>query len=123
MSKAKDKGRRAEHAIVKLHTDIGVPATRVPLSGVLGGIFSDDVDLPYGKGEVKSRANGAGWLTLARWMKTCQALFLKADRKAPLVVLTWDVYAELVAHKYGACAGGVGLVSSTLPPTHEVPDV
>lgn len=102
MNKPKDKGRRAEHAVVKLHTDLGVAAKRVPLSGVLGGEWSDDIDLPYGKGEVKARANGAGWKTLATWMKACPVMFLKEDRKLPLVVLTWDAYAKLVQKAYGA---------------------
>ena len=97
----KAKGRRAEHRVVKLHTDLGIPASRVPMSGVLGGVFSDDVDLPYGKGEVKARKNAAGWKTLKTWMKTCQAMFLLEDRTLPLVVLPWEVYADLVRHKYG----------------------
>ena len=101
MSKAKDKGRRAEHDIVRRHLEVGVQASRVPLSGSLGGVFSDDVDLPYGKGEIKARANGAGWKTLVKWMKTCDALFLKEDRKDPLVVLPWKTYAMLVQAKFG----------------------
>lgn len=102
MNAPKAKGRRAEHAIVKLHTDLGVEASRVPLSGVLGGVFSDDVDLPYGKGEVKARASGSGWKTLAKWMKACPVMFLKEDRKPPLVVLTWPAYADMVQRAYGA---------------------
>jgi hypothetical protein len=101
-NRPKNKGRAAEHAVVKLHTDLGVAAKRVPLSGVLGGEFSDDVDLPYGKGEVKARKGGEGWKTLAKWMKACPVMFLKEDRKPPLVVLTWDLYANLVQRAYGA---------------------
>ena len=104
MSKQKAKGRRAEHRIVKLHADVGVAATRVPLSGVLGGAFSDDVDLPFGKGEVKARKAAAGWRTLKAWMKDCDALFLCEDRTLPLVVLPWRQYAAMVQRLYGpAC--------------------
>jgi Holliday junction resolvase len=100
VSKSKDKGRRAEHDIVNRHLALGVTAERVPLSGSLGGKYSDDVDLPYGKGEVKARKNGEGFKTIETWMKTCAALFLKRDRVAPLVVLTWDAYADLVRRAY-----------------------
>lgn len=101
MSKSKDKGRRAEHAVVALHTAVGVEAERVPLSGSLGGKYSDDVDLPYGKAEVKARKTGSGFKTLEGWMKTCAALFLKRDRAPFLVVLTQDAYVDLVKRAYG----------------------
>ncbi len=101
MNKPKTKGRRAEHRVVKLHTDLGVHATRVPLSGVLGGELRDDVILPYGRGEVKCRAGAAGWKTLKTWMKDTQALFLVEDRTLPLVVLPWAVYADLVQRVHG----------------------
>ena len=102
MSRSKAKGRRAEHDIAKRHIELGVPAKRMPLSGSLGGEWSDDVELPYGHVEVKSRANAAGWRVIIGWMKQCPAIFLKQDRVDPLVVLTWATYADLVAHKYGS---------------------
>jgi hypothetical protein len=101
VSKSKAKGRRAEHFIVAMHRTVGVPAERVPLSGSLGGKYSDDIDLPYGKGEVKARKNGEGFKTIEAWMKDCQALFLKRDRQPPLVVLTADTYIDLVSKAYG----------------------
>jgi hypothetical protein len=106
MSRAKAKGRRAEHDVVNRHLAIGLHAERVPLSGSLGGKYSDDVDLPYGKGEVKARANAAGWLTIKKWMKGCASLFLKEDRVPPLVVLRWDVYEELLTKAYGLDTSG-----------------
>lgn len=102
MSKQKDKGRRAEHRVVKLHAEMGVPAKRVPLSGVLGGEFSDDIDLPYGKGEIKARKGAAGWKTIKAWLKDCDALFLLEDRTLPLVVLPWAQYAAMAQRLY-AC--------------------
>lgn len=104
-NRPKDRGRRAEHRVVAFHTAIGVPATRVPGSGMFGGALRDDVELPYGRGEVKLRTGATGWKTLKAWMKTCQALFLLEPRTDPLVVLSWAVYAELVASKYGAKDG------------------
>ena len=101
MNKPKDIGRRAEHAVVKLHTDLGVPASRVLGSGVFGGAFSDDIDLPYGKGEIKYRKTATGWQTLKKWIKNCPVLFLKEARTPPLVVLTWPLYADLVQRAYG----------------------
>jgi hypothetical protein len=101
MSKSKAKGTRAENHIVKLHADLGVEAERMPLSGSLGGKYADDVVLPYGRGEVKARRDAAGWQTLKKWMKGCASMFLKEDRVPPLVVLRWDIYADLVQRAYG----------------------
>lgn len=105
MSYAKDKGRRAEHAIVKLHTDIGVEAERMPLSGSLGGKYSDDV-LIAGRvrAEVKARKSGTGFKTLETWMKDCPIMFLKRDRVAPLVVMTAAMYQELALAHWGTGA-------------------
>lgn len=102
MSKSKDKGRRAEHFVVALHTNVGVEAERVPLSGSLGGKYSDDVVLPFGRGEVKARKNGEGFKTLEGWMKDCAALFLKRDRQPCLVVLTQEAYVDLVRRAFSA---------------------
>ena len=105
MSKSKAKGRRVEHLVVALHAAVGVRAERVPLSGSLGGKYSDDVDLPYGKGEVKARKGGEGFKVLEGWMKACAALFLKRDRQPFLVVLTQDAYTDLVRRAYGDVEG------------------
>ena len=110
-NKPKDRGRRAEHRVVKLHADIGVNAKRVLGSGVFGGEFSDDIDLPYGKGEVKMRKGATGWKTLKTWMKDTQAMFLLEDRTLPLVVLPWATYADFVQRLYGQ--------RDTLPPTED----
>lgn len=96
MNKPKDKGRRAEHFIVKLHTDIGVHAERMPLSGSLGGQWSDDVLIDGSvRAEVKARKNGEGFKTLETWMKNCPIMFLKRDRAEPLVVMTAAQYRTL----------------------------
>ncbi|MCA2991181.1 hypothetical protein [Gemmatimonas sp.] len=110
MSRSKDKGRRAEHAIVKLHTDLGVAAERMPLSGSLGGKYRDDVLIAgVVRAEVKARKNGEGFKTLEGWMKNCPLLFLKRDRVDPLVVMTAAQYRIMAAATWG----------DTLPPTTE----
>lgn len=100
MSKSKDKGTRTENTLVRLHLALGVEAERVPMSGALGGKYSDDLVLPYGRGEVKSRKNGEGFKTLERWIKGCAVLFLKRDRADPVVVLPWTTYALLLERAY-----------------------
>lgn len=107
MGKAsRDKGARIEREIVNRHLDIGIHAERVPLSGAVGGRFSGDIDV-YAFGidkhqlvtEVKARANGEGFATLERWLSDNDALFLRRDRKDPLVVLPWRVWQHLLTGK------------------------
>jgi Holliday junction resolvase len=102
----RDKGARRERQIVDLHTEIGVKAERVPLSGAMKfrNTEKSDVDV-YARGkdaapfvtEVKARANGEGFVTLERWLNSNDALFLIRDRAKPLVVLPWERWAELMA--------------------------
>lgn len=107
MSRSKDKGRRAEHAIVALHTAIGVEAERMPLSGSLGGKYRDDVLIAGTvRAEVKSRKNGEGFKTLEAWMKDCPLLFLKRDRVAPMVVMTAALYQQLAQAAWGVDTSG-----------------
>lgn len=106
MGKAsRDKGQRRERQVVQMHTVLGVKAERVPLSGA--AVFRDtrgtDVDV-YARGndeapfccEVKARANGEGFATLERWLGEADGLFLIRDRAAPMVVLPWARWAELI---------------------------
>jgi Holliday junction resolvase len=102
----RDKGARRERQIVDLHTEIGVKAERVPLSGAMKfrNTEKSDVDV-YARGkdaapfvtEVKARANGEGFVTLERWLGMNDVLFLMRDRAKPLVVLPWERWAELMA--------------------------
>ena len=106
MSRAsRDKGYRAERAIVDLHCRIGVHAERVPLSGAARYQGrANDVDV-YARGdehppllaEIKARGTGGGFKTLERWLGGHDALFLRRDRHAePLVVLPWRIWADLI---------------------------
>ncbi len=100
------KGDRIEREIAALHRDMGVKAERVPLSGAAGGSFTGDVDV-YAAGpdaaplvtEVKARRNGAGFTQLERWLGDNDALFLRRDRAAPLVVLPWRTWARIMGRQ------------------------
>jgi Holliday junction resolvase len=103
MSKSKAKGTRVENLIVKLHTDLGIEAERMPLSGSLGGKYSDDVLIAGDcRAEVKARKNGEGFKTLEGWMKDCKLMFLKRDRQPPLVVMTAEQYKLMAQKMWGA---------------------
>lgn len=101
---SRQKGDRRERQVVELHAALGVKAERVPLSGSVRYRGNGaDVDC-YVRGpeaapfvaEVKGRANGQGFTTLERWLGDYDALFLIRDRAAPLVVLPWERWAELL---------------------------
>ena len=95
---SRDKGQRRERQVVALHVDLGIPAERVPLSGASryrgnGGdvdIYPWPPDGPPLCGEVKSRRNGEGFVTLERWLGENDCLFLVRDRQEPMVVFPWD---------------------------------
>ncbi len=96
-SKSKDKGSRFEREIVNRHHEEGITAKKVPLSGAVDG-YKGDVEIlypSYGKpiiGECKSRKNGEGFITLEKWIKDCDILFLRRDRQEPMVVMPWKTY-------------------------------
>ena len=99
-AKHKRKGDRVERELVKAHEDIGVPAERVPMSGAVGGSYSDDIVLKLSdgdlRGEVKARKGGAGFVTLERWLGEAGVLFLKRDRQEPIVVLPWRTWTRML---------------------------
>lgn len=115
--KPRQKGNRAESRVALLLGGLGLNPQRVPNSGSSQGEFSGDVrfdlligggDTPDGApdpirrrvvGEVKARAKG--WKTLEGWLSSYHALFLVKDRAEPLVVLPWNVFAELAAIREG----------------------
>ena len=102
MGKAsRDKGLRRERAVVELHMKCGIHAERVPLSGASHYQGNGaDVDI-YARGneplkaEVKARADGAGFKTLAQWLGDNDALILVRDRATPLVVLPMPIWLEV----------------------------
>ncbi|WP_338830179.1 putative PDDEXK endonuclease [Bradyrhizobium sp. 27S5] len=96
---SRDKGNRAERAIVKFLQDRGFAAERVPLSGSAGGSFVGDVTIPVldvdRVAEVKCRANG--FRELYRWLEARDLLIVRADRNVPLVVLPLKLAAEIAS--------------------------
>lgn len=96
---SRQKGDRAERALVRLLKDAGFAAERVPLSGAAGGSYLGDVTVPL-LGidrcvEVKVRANG--FVELYRWLDDRDLLVVRADRKRPLVVLPLDLAIKIAA--------------------------
>jgi hypothetical protein len=100
---SRDKGNRAERAIVKFLQERGFAAERVPLSGSAGGSYLGDLTVPVigvdRVVEVKCRANG--FRELYRWLDARDILIVRADRSEPLVVLPLGLAAEIAA-KAGA---------------------
>jgi hypothetical protein len=98
------KGDRIEREIVHRHIEIGIHAERYPLSGA--SRFrgqGHDIDIYcYGKdqaplvAEVKGRKDGAGFVTLDKWLGEYDALILRKNNADPLVLLPWRVWAQLL---------------------------
>jgi len=101
--RSREKGNRAERAIVKFFQDQGFAAERVPLSGSAGGSYKGDLTIPLMGSdrcaEVKCRANG--FRELYAWLVERDLLIVRADRKEPLVVLPLRLAAEIAAKAEG----------------------
>jgi Holliday junction resolvase len=97
--RSRDKGNRAERAIVKLLQAHGFASERVPLSGAVHGRFSGDVSVPVcgvdRRAEVKVRGNG--FRQLYAWLEGHDFLVVRADRAEPLIVLRLKLAAEIAA--------------------------
>ena len=101
---SRTKGQRIERELVHLHRDAGISCQRVPLSGAAGGEYSGDLRILDLRGEVKARANGAGFKQLETWLGNHDMLFLRRDRQRPLVLLPWQTYLKLM-HAYQRICG------------------
>lgn len=105
---SKQKGDRAERKIVKLHKEMGVECQKVPLSGAVKAEgFDCDLRIKIPpeplKAEVKARANGEEFRSVATWLEGNDLLFLIKDRAEPLVVMSWDTYEALVSWYSKSC--------------------
>ncbi len=100
---SRQKGNRAERAIVKFLQERGLAAERVPLSGSAGGSYLGDLTVPVlGRDlvvEVKCRADG--FRELYRWLIDRDILVVRADRSEPLVVIPLKLAAEVAAKAGG----------------------
>jgi hypothetical protein len=95
--RSREKGNRAERAIVAFLQDRGFAAERVPLSGSAGGKYVGDVSIPLlGRDlcvEVKVRAGR--FSQLYSWLDGREILIVRQDRREPLVVLPLRLAAEI----------------------------
>jgi hypothetical protein len=95
--KSRDKGNRAERALVRALQEKGFGAERVPLSGSAGGKYRGDLTVPIlGRDhvvEVKVRATG--FSQLYAWLDGRNMLVVRADRKEPLVVVPLTLGIEI----------------------------
>lgn len=90
-SLSRNKGSRIEREIVRKHDDAGLPCEKISRSGYTG---PDLECLGEFKGEVKARKGGKGWATIEGWLEGSDFLFLRQDRRDPIVVMTWDMYVD-----------------------------
>jgi Holliday junction resolvase len=94
---SRQKGDRAERAIVRSLQNAGFAAERVPLSGSAGGSYVGDLTVPLlGVDrcvEVKVRANG--FVELYRWLADRDLLIVRADRQRPLVIIPLDLATKI----------------------------
>jgi hypothetical protein len=110
--RSRDKGGRAEREIVALHREMGLDAHRVPLSGAVVG-YKGDVLIGDFRCEVKARASGAGFATIERWLGDFDILFLRRDRKTPLIVMPWRTWQKVMQRESGVGIVGAGAADAT----------
>ena len=95
---SRDKGLRVERELVNKLKESGVDAKRVPLSGAAEG-FKGDIQIGDLIAEVKARKDGAGFKTLEYWLGDNDVLFLKKNNTDPMVILTWDLFVEMIKYR------------------------
>jgi hypothetical protein len=97
--KSRDKGNRAERALVRALQGKGFAAERVPLSGSAGGSYLGDLSLLLlGRDHiVEVKVRGAGFSQLYTWLSGRDLLVVRADRKEPLVVVPLRLAIEIAA--------------------------
>jgi hypothetical protein len=96
---SRDKGNRAERALVHFLQAQGFTCARIPLSGSVGGKFAGDLSIALlgidRIAEVKVRSNG--FRELYAWLEARDLLIVRADRREPLVVLPLRFAAEIAS--------------------------
>lgn len=94
---SRQKGDRAERALVKLFQEAGIHAERVPLSGSAGGSYRGDLTVAV-QGQdrrFEAKVRAGGFVTLYTWLSDHYGLFVKSDRHEPLIVLRASDFIEL----------------------------
>ena len=98
--KSQQSGYRAENGFVRLMNSLHMRAQRMPLSGALGGAFGGDVKVWLHNGKTwlfEGKKRKEGFKEIYKWIEpeNIDALFLKANNKPYLVVMTAEKFAEL----------------------------
>jgi len=97
--RSKAKGREGENEIVEVLAEFGIKAERMPLSGMLGGKYRNDIRLVGGKrAEVKRRKSGLK--TVYKWLEQDDANYLffrpDGDKGKWIAIMPIKEFAELV---------------------------
>src|SRR5215469_777178 len=94
----KQKGDRAERALVDIFRAKGLDAYRVPLSGSAGG-FKQDVEVRLADQtlRVESKVRKAGFSLVYKYLADADLLVIQADRKEGLAVISLGRLARLLA--------------------------
>ena len=95
----RQKGNRAERALVHFLKTKGFTADRVPLSGSMGGKYSGDITLQLLGIDrcVEVKCRGRGFRELYAWLDQRDLLIVKADRQEPLVVIPLSLATEIAS--------------------------
>jgi len=95
--RSKRKGSGFEREVVRALQDRGLAAERVPLSGAVGGSYTDDITCPVlgvdWRFECKRRARG--FATIYSMLGNADGLFIRDDHERTLVVLPLDLFTAI----------------------------
>jgi Archaeal holliday junction resolvase (hjc) len=105
---SRDKGNRAERALVRALQDKGFAAERVPLSGSAGGSYVGDLSIPIlGLDRiVEVKVRGRDFTRLYQWLEGRDILVVRADRRQPLVVVPLALGIEIATAAESNRGGG-----------------
>lgn len=96
---SRQKGDRAERAIVRFLQDKGFAAERVPLSGSAGGSYCGDITVPVIGRDlvVEVKVRGRGFNQIYDWLQGRDMLIVKSDRKEPIVCIPLRLAVDIAA--------------------------
>ena len=98
------KGVERERQLVNRHREMGVHAERVGVAYAPGhdlDIFAFGEDAGALVAELKARKSGSGFVQLEHWLDDNDLLFLWRDRQDPMVCMSWETWALLLAKLRG----------------------